>query len=60
MHHSQYVLLVGMVQTALINVVKTATAVTDFMEPVNLDASPGGKEDTAKKVQKGLSKCKCI
>lgn len=60
MHHSQYVLLVGMVQTALINVVKTATAVADLMELVSLDASPGGKEDTAKMVQKGLSKCKCI
>lgn len=42
------VFLVGMVQTALQNVVQTATAVTDSMGTVSLDVSLGGKEYDAK------------
>lgn len=56
----QYVRLVGMVQTALIHVVQTATAVIDSMGPVSLDVSLDGKEDTAKMVEKSLFKRKYI
>lgn len=49
-----------MVQTALTNATKTATAVTDSMGTMSLDASLGGKEEHATIVQKGLSKCICI
>lgn len=49
-----------MVQAALTNVAQTATAVTDLMGTVSLDVLLGGEEDTAKMVQKGLSKCICL
>lgn len=52
----QYVLLVGMVQTALTNVVQTATAVTDSMVTVSLTVSLDGKENNAKMVQRYLTK----
>lgn len=44
----KYVLLVGMVQTALTNVVQTATAVIDSMGTVSLTVSLDGKENNAK------------
>lgn len=56
----QYVLLVGMVQTALPNVVQTASTVTDSMVTVSLDVDLDGKEDTAKMVGESLSKLKYI
>lgn len=53
-----------MVQTAEINVVKTATAVIDSMETVSLDVDLDGKEYDAKMVQRYLTKytqyIKCI
>lgn len=49
-----------MVHTAITDATKTATAVTDLTEPVSFDASMDGKEEPAKMVQKGLSKCICI
>lgn len=40
----QPVVLVRMVQTALTNATKTATAVTDLLEHVTLDVNLDGKE----------------
>lgn len=51
-YHWQPVFLVGMVRTALTNVVQTVTVVTDSMGNVSLDASLDGKEVTVKMVQK--------